>query len=76
MRTANAAGITLAAIHFIGVIWTQFGLVGYLGWSHMISAQYTVEPFNFLTLIVGTIVAGIMGFLMGLIYEAAYKKLK
>ena len=76
MKLAKSLGLTFALVHAVGVILIQAGLLKYWEWAHMVTMQYAVQPFNVLTFIVGTAVAGAAGFIIGIIYEKIYQKVK
>lgn len=75
-KVALTLAILFAALHTAGVLGIRVGLMGLLEWAHMVTFQYSLQPFSLLTLVAGTVSAGVVGYAVGLLFSALHKKLK
>ena len=73
-RVSKALGMTFAIIHAAVVLMLQAGASTYWGWAHMMNMPITVQPFNIITFLAGTAVAGIAGAVIGWLFATIYNK--
>lgn len=73
-KVALTLGILFAVLHTIGVL-LMSPLIKYWTWVHFVSIQYAVQPFNFVTLIVGIVGAFLGGLILGWLFALIYNKL-
>ena len=72
---ASTTAIMFGIGHTLGVIGILSGFMQYGQWAHFITIQYTVQPFNIVTLITGILVASLAGFLFGWLFATVYNSM-
>ena len=74
-KVAITTGLLFLLMHAVAVILLQFGLMNYWQWAHMATFDHAVTTFNILQFIVGSLVAGLAGSILGLLFSLIYNKL-
>lgn len=78
IKAAKTLGLLFAVLHFLGALSIALSNGWIVGWKlgfHFLSIQYSVLPLDIITLVLGTVVAGIAGAIIGWLFAQIWNVL-
>ena len=71
-KVAITLGIVFAVFHTLGVLLIQKGLLDYVSKIHLVSFQYSVQPWNWAVFAQGVVTALVGGLVVGWVFATVW----